>query len=249
MESQEPSDAESSLADDENASKVRTLKGKPKTDDSRLSERIGALKKSKAGHLGEITKIYQRLDRCFQDYQFAGKVRRLKHHLNDQCERYLCVYMELMKLIPDENEDKQGEREHHNQHGERHRACVSSIHQFLFDAEDFMMQKNLEMMPAFIGAEPVQQMQTVVDVQQQATTPPLAASKVPDYDTRSVISARSLRSNMSRCSHSSSSEGAKLERILTEKKLEQLKRVKARKLRKNSLSWKMRSPKLKTPQN
>ena len=30
---QEPSDAESSLANDENASKVRTLKGKPKTNE------------------------------------------------------------------------------------------------------------------------------------------------------------------------------------------------------------------------
>ena len=234
MESQESSDAESSLADDENASKVRTLKWKPKIDDSRSSERIAALKKSKAGHLGETTKIYQSLDRCFQDYQFAGEVRRLKHRLNDQWERYLCVYMELMKLIPDENEDKQGERERHNQHGEIHCACVSSIHQFLFDAEDFM-RKNLEIMPAFVGAEPVQQMQTVVDVQQQATTPPLAASKVPDDDARSVTSARSLRSNMSRCSHFSSSEGATLERILTEKKLEQLKRAKARKLKEEQL--------------
>ena len=214
---QEPSDAESSLA-----------------DNSRSSERIAALKKSKAGHLGEITKIYQRLDRCFQDYQFAGEVRRLEHRLNNQWERYLCVYMELMKLIPDENEDKQGERERHNEHGERHRACVSSIHQFLFDAEDFM-RKNLEMMPAFVGAEPVQQMQTVLDVQQQPTTPPLAASKLPDHDARSVTSARSFRSNMSRCSHSSSSEGAKLERILTEKKLEQLKGAKARKLKEEQL--------------
>ena len=157
-----------------------------------------------------------------QDYQFAGKVRRLNDRLNDQWERYWCVYMELMDLIPDESEEKQDERECHNQHGQIYHACVSSTEQFLFDADDFM-GTNFETISAFAGAE---QMETVVDVQQQASIPPVAVSKVPD-DAASVTSVRSLRSNLSRCSRSSSSEGAKLEIILTEKKLEQLKRAKA----------------------
>ena len=41
----------------------------PFIDDSVISERIVALKRSKAGHLGEITKIYRTLDGYLEDYK------------------------------------------------------------------------------------------------------------------------------------------------------------------------------------
>ena len=44
-------------------------------DNSVVSERIVALKKSKAGHLGELTKIYRRLDEYLTDHKFTIEVR------------------------------------------------------------------------------------------------------------------------------------------------------------------------------
>ena len=55
---------------------------------STVSERIVALKKSKAGHLGELTKIYRRLDEYLIDQKFAIEVREDSHRLDNQCKRY-----------------------------------------------------------------------------------------------------------------------------------------------------------------
>ena len=48
-------------------------------DDSVVSERIVALKRSKAGHLGKITKIYRRLNEYCKDYKFLPEVRNEAH--------------------------------------------------------------------------------------------------------------------------------------------------------------------------
>ena len=55
---------------------------------SAVSERIFALKKSKAGHLGELTKIYRRLDEYLIDQKFANEVREDSHRLGHQWKRY-----------------------------------------------------------------------------------------------------------------------------------------------------------------
>ena len=46
-------------------------------DNSVVSERIAASNKSKAGHLGELTKIYCRLDEYLTDYKSSRSSRRL----------------------------------------------------------------------------------------------------------------------------------------------------------------------------
>ena len=48
-------------------------------DDSVISETIVALKRSKAGHLSEITKIYRRLNEYFKDYKYSPEVRSEAH--------------------------------------------------------------------------------------------------------------------------------------------------------------------------
>ena len=53
-------------------------------DNSAVSERIVALKKSKAGHLGELTNIYCRLDEYLTDHKFSIDVRKDSHHLDNQ---------------------------------------------------------------------------------------------------------------------------------------------------------------------
>ena len=53
-------------------------------DNLAVSERIVALKKSKAGHLGELTNIYRRLDEYLTDHKFSIDVRKDSHHLDNQ---------------------------------------------------------------------------------------------------------------------------------------------------------------------
>ena len=68
-------------------------------DNSAVSERIVALKKSKAGHLGELTKIYRRLDEYLTDHKFATEAREDSHRLNNQWKRYSHVYYDLIQLF------------------------------------------------------------------------------------------------------------------------------------------------------
>ena len=44
-------------------------------------ERITVWKRSKAGHLGEMTKIFGRLDEVLKDYRFTSEVTELSRRL------------------------------------------------------------------------------------------------------------------------------------------------------------------------
>ena len=68
-------------------------------DNSVVFERIVALKKSKAGHLGELTKIYRRLDEYLTDHKFAIEVREDSHRLDNQWKRYSHGYYDLIQLL------------------------------------------------------------------------------------------------------------------------------------------------------
>ena len=68
-------------------------------DNSAVSERIIALKKSEAGHLGELTNIYRRLDEYLTDHKFAIEVCKDSHHLDNQWKRYSHVYYDLIQLL------------------------------------------------------------------------------------------------------------------------------------------------------
>jgi len=87
-------------------------------DDSVISERIVALKRSKAGHLSEITKIYHRLNEYFKDYKFLHEVRSEDHRLDIQWKQYAYVYYDVIQLLPDEGLDKRHEE---NRHAERNK--------------------------------------------------------------------------------------------------------------------------------
>ena len=85
-------------------------------DDSVISERIVALKRSKAGHLSEITKIYRRLNEYFRDYKFLPDVRSEAHRLDIQWKQYAHVYYDLIQLLPDDGVDNKHEESRHAEH-------------------------------------------------------------------------------------------------------------------------------------
>ena len=58
-------------------------------------ERITVWKRLKAGHLGEMTKRFGRLDEVFKDYHFTREVTELSRCLKDQWVRYCFVYNEI----------------------------------------------------------------------------------------------------------------------------------------------------------
>ena len=82
-------------------------------DDSVIFERIVALKRSKAGHLSQITKINRRLNEYCKDYKFLPEVRNEAHRLDAQsictCLLYAHVYYDLIQLLPDGRVEKKHE--------------------------------------------------------------------------------------------------------------------------------------------
>ena len=69
---------------------------------TRIKIRITALKRSKAGHLGEMQrKIWNRLDEVLKDYRFSNEVKGPSCRLKDQWTRFACsVCDEFMKHFP-----------------------------------------------------------------------------------------------------------------------------------------------------
>ena len=58
-------------------------------------ERITVWQRSKAGHFGEMTKIFGRLDEVLKGYRFTSEVTELSRRLKDQWARYCFVYIEI----------------------------------------------------------------------------------------------------------------------------------------------------------
>ena len=69
-----------------------------------LRERITVWKRSKAGHLGEMTKIFSHVDEVLKDYNFSREVTKLSHCLKDQWARYCFVYNEITSHLPEDTE-------------------------------------------------------------------------------------------------------------------------------------------------
>ena len=65
---------------------------------------ITVWKRSKAGHLGEMTKTFSRLDEVLKDYRFASEVTELSRRLKDQWAWHCFVYNEIMSHLPEDNE-------------------------------------------------------------------------------------------------------------------------------------------------
>ena len=180
-------------------------------DDSVISERIVALKRSKAGHLGEITKIYRRLNEYCKDYKFLPEVRNKAHRLDAQ-------------LLPDGGAEKMHEENRHAEHNRIYYGHIKSIDQYMIGSER-------EVTKAAGGKG------TVADDNFMELTQIVAAnlpvSELKD-DVRSVFFGCSRGSSVSKASAVAQGD-AKLQKILSEKKLEQLKRAKERRLREEQL--------------
>ena len=193
-------------------------------DDSVISERIVALKRRKAGHLSEITKIYRRLNEYCKDYKFLPEVRSEAQRLDAQWKQYAHVYYDLIQLLPDRGAEKEYEENHHDEHNKIYYGYIKSIDQYMIGSEK-------EVTKAAGGKG------TVADDNfmelTQIVSPDLPISEVKD-DVRSVFSGCSRRSSVSKAS-TVAQEDAKLQKILSEKKLEQLKRAKERRLKEEQL--------------
>ena len=104
-------------------------------DDSVISERIEALKRSKAGHLSEITKIYRRLNEYCKDYKFLPEVRSEAHRLHSQWRQYAHVYYDLIQLLPDGGVEKEHEESRHAEHSRIYYGYIKSIDQYMIGSE------------------------------------------------------------------------------------------------------------------
>ena len=82
--------------------------------DAMSHERITSLKRVKAGHAGEITKITGFLDALLRDKRNWKEVEVYKERLVEQWGRYWRVFDELIQLIPHESDDYTKENENHN---------------------------------------------------------------------------------------------------------------------------------------
>ena len=193
-------------------------------DDSVISERIAALKRSKAGHLGEITKIYRRLNEYCKDYKFLPEVRNETHRLDAQWKQYAHVYYDLIQLLPDGGDEKKHEKNRHAEHNRIYYGYIKSIDQYMIGSER-------EFTKAAGGKGPVADDNFMELTQIVSANLPISELK---DDVRSVFSGCSRRSSVSKASAVAQGD-AKLQKILSEKKLEQLKRAKERRLKEEQL--------------
>ena len=97
-------------------------------------ERITVWKRSKAGHLGEMTKIFGRLDEVLKDYRFTSEVTELGRRLKDQWARYCFVYNEIMSHLPEDSE-RANERDRFNGQTQGYERYSFLVEQFLTCAE------------------------------------------------------------------------------------------------------------------
>ena len=102
-------------------------------DNSAVSERIVALKKSKAGHLGELTKIYRRLDEYLTDHKFAIEVREDSHRLDNQWKRYSHVYYDLIQLLHES--ERMYEENRHAEHNRNYHLYLELIDRYIASNE------------------------------------------------------------------------------------------------------------------
>ena len=174
-------------------------------------ERITVWKRSKAGHLGEMKKIFIPLDEVLKDYRFTSEVTELSRRLKDQWARYCFVYNEIMSHLPEDSE-RVNERDCFND-----QTQVYERYSFLI--EQFMTRAELESGGAGSRALLAQE-------------PGISEERVSFVLTGSRKWRRSSRSS----SHGSRSrENATVESVLAEAKLTQLKRAKERKLKQQLL--------------
>ena len=184
--------------------------------DAMSHERITSLKRVKAGHAGEITKITGFLDALLQDKRNCKEVQVYKERLVEQWGRYWRVFDELIQLIPHESDDKTKENDSHNRRCQVYQLYMAEIEQFLSRDEEEKRTEDGDATKLTEGSKAVDAV--------------IRSTRVQDEE-RSESSQSSRRTSLS----SKGREEARLDKILAEKKLELLKNAKERKLREQCL--------------
>ena len=190
-------------------------------DNSAVSERIVAFKKSKAGHVEELRKIYRRLDEYLTDHKFAIKVREDSHRLDNQWKRYSHVYYNLIQLLHES--ERMYEENRYAEHNREYRLYLELIDRYIASEEGIA---NVSETGDNMADDEMMQLTKVF-----SANVPLSER---EDDVRSICSVRSKGSNVSRSS-AAAHEKARLQKVLSEKKVEQLKRAKARRLKEEQL--------------
>ena len=179
------------------------------------------MKKSKAGHLGELTKIYRRLDEYLTDHKFAIEVREDSHRLNNQWKRYSHVYYDLIQLLYES--ERMYEENPYAEHNRNYHLYLDLTDRYIASKEGIA---NVSETGDNMADDDMMQLTKVF-----SANVPLSER---EDDVRSICSVRSKGSNVSRSS-AAAHEKARLQKVLSEKRVEQLKRAKARRLKEEQL--------------
>ena len=184
--------------------------------DAMSHERITSLKRVKAGHAGEITKITGFLDALLGDKRNCKEVQVYKERLVEQWGRYWRVFDELIQLISHGSDDYTKENDNHNRRCQVYQLYMAEIEQFLSRDDEEKRTEDGDATKLIEGSKAV-----------DAVIRPM---RVQDEE-RSESSLSSRRTSLS----SKGREKAKLDKILAEMKLELLKKAKERKLKEQCL--------------
>ena len=181
-------------------------------------ERIAVWKRLKAGHLGEMTKIFSHFDEVLRDYHFTSEVTELSRRLKDQWAWHCFVYSEIMSHLLEDSE-KANERDCFNDQTRVHERYSFLIEQFLTRAE---LESGGAGSRALLAQEP--------GISEERVSFPR------DAQSSVLTGSRKLRRSSRSSSHGSRTcENAAVESVLAEAKLTQSKRAKERKLKQQLL--------------
>ena len=175
--------------------------------DAMSHERIMSLKRVKAGHAGEITKITGFLDALLRDKRNCKEVQVYKERLVEQWGHYWRVFDELIQLILHESGDYTKENDNHNRQCQVYQLYMAEIEQFLSRDEEENLREDGDATKLTKGSKAVNAV--------------IRSMRVQDEE-RSESSQSSRRTSLS----SKGREEARLDKILAEKKLELLKKAK-----------------------
>ena len=134
------------------------------------------------------------------------------------------IYYDLIQLLPDGGVEKKHEENCHAEHNKIYYGFIKSIDQYIIGSEKEVTKA--------VGGNGTVADDNFMELT-QIVSPNLSRSELKD-DVRSVFSGCSRRSSISKAS-AVAKEDAKFQKILSEKKLEQLKRAKERRLKEEQL--------------
>ena len=155
------------------------------------------------------------------DHKFAIEVREDSHRLDNQWKRYSHAYYDLIQLLHESEKMYQGNQ--YAEHNRKYHLYLELIDRYIASEEGIA---NVSETGDNIADDDMMQLTKVF-----SANVPLSES---EDDVRSICSVRSKGSNVSRSS-AAAHEKARLQKVLSEKKVEQLKRAKARRLTKEQL--------------